>query len=129
MYNISFHYYQNLVSDCKKISAPRENSHIPTQPISWIAEWTIPRIKQNTARDPNFFWVARSGPGIPDGPGHPAHLKHQCLLYHHICKNSLFPTLLLVNSVLQTNFFCPTNNFILWRSQFLVPLSFDLCPW
>ena len=44
--------------------------------------------------------------------------------HHNIGKNSLFPTLLLVNSVLQTiSSNCPTNSFILRRSQFL-----SMCP-
>ena len=41
--------------------------------VSWIQDWTVPPIKQNTARDP-FFLIALSCPVIPDGLGRFAHL-------------------------------------------------------
>ena len=48
-----------------------------SQPVSWIADWTIPKLTRPC--DPNCDWVARSGLGIPNGLGCFAHLKPEVL--------------------------------------------------
>ena len=48
-------YYRNLAPDREKIPAPREMTLFPTRPISWIPNWTVPRIKQNMALWPKFY--------------------------------------------------------------------------
>ena len=43
-------------------------------PFSWPRTGPIPGLSKIWARDPSRVGVARSGPGIPDGPGCPARL-------------------------------------------------------
>ena len=51
-------------------------------PFSWPRTGPIPGLSKIWPRDPSRVGVARSGPGIPDGPGCPArlyvkqHVKH-----------------------------------------------------
>ena len=77
---ISFHYYQNLAPDHKKIPATREK--VPrSRPVSWNPR-TGPSPESSKIRpgDPNFYGVARSGPGIPNSPGCPTRLLFECVM-------------------------------------------------
>ena len=74
-WRISFHYNQNLAPDRKKNTrTERKLPRSRPDPFSWARTGPIPGLSKIWPRDPSRVGVARSGPGIPDGPGCPARL-------------------------------------------------------
>ena len=72
---ILFHYNQNLAPDRKKHTrTERKLPRSRPDPFSWPRTGPIPGLSKIWPRDPSRVGVARSGPGIPDGPGCPARL-------------------------------------------------------
>ena len=72
---ISFHYNHNLAPDRKKnTGTERKLPCSRPDPFYWPRTGPIPGLSKIWPRDPSRVGVARSGPGIPDGPGCPARL-------------------------------------------------------
>ena len=72
VYYKSFQIYQNLAPDHQNYPNQEKTTSFLTQPISWIPNRIVPWIMQYLAQWPEFFRVARLGPGIPSGRECPA---------------------------------------------------------
>ena len=79
LFNCLFHFYQNLPPDRKELPALREKPD-PTRFLD--PHQTVPELSKIRPRDPIFFGIARSGPGIPEGPGRPSRLYYRDTSFH-----------------------------------------------